>query len=146
MKKMMALLLTVALLLAVVPVSAFAEEEADDSGIQLYSSDYFDGYGTTLTACGNGRIKIVFTAFGADLCDQIGVANYMVQELGDDGRWVDVSGLLNGETGRNMLSYTFGRYFNGVAGETYRVKVTFICIKGGGYETKNFTSGRIKAK
>jgi hypothetical protein len=99
-----------------------------------------------MSAPGNGRIGITFRAVGTDICNQIGVANYSVQKLHEDGHWEAVSGLLSGQTGTNVASYTFGRYFQGVAGETYRIQVTFVCVIGTGMEHKSYTSGRITAK
>ena len=110
------------------------------------ASNYFTSYGTTMSAPGNGLIAITFKAVGTGLCNQIGVANYMVQKKNDAGNWEDVSGLLSGQTGSNVASYTFGRYFQGVAGETYRVKVTFTCIIGTSGETKAYTSGTVTAR
>ena len=57
-----------------------------------------------------------------------------------------MSGQLSGQTGTNVASYTFGRYFQGVAGETYRIQVTFLCTINNSTETKSYTSGRITAK
>ena len=99
-----------------------------------------------MSAPGGGLIGITFKAVGTGICNQIGVATYWVQRLEDNGNWTDVSGQLSGQTGTNVASYTFGRYFQGVAGETYRIQVTFLCIIGTGYETKSYTSGRITAK
>ena len=99
-----------------------------------------------MSAPGNGLIGITFRAVGTDICNQIGVASYHVQKQLDDGGWEDVSGLLSGQTGTNVASYTFGRYFQGVAGETYRIQVTFYCAIGNGSEFKSYTSGRITAK
>ena len=110
------------------------------------ASNYFASYGTSMSAPGGGRIGITFRAVGTDICNQIGVATYQVQRRDDAGNWEDVSGLLSGQTGSNVASYTFGRYFQGVAGETYRVKVTFVCSIGTGMEHKSYTSGRITAK
>ena len=98
-----------------------------------------------MSAPGNGLIGITFRAVGTDICNQIGVANYHVEKLTDEG-WVNVSGSLSGQTGTNVASYTFGRYFQGVAGETYRIQVTFVCVIGTGMEHKSYTSGRITAK
>ena len=95
---------------------------------------------------GGGGINITFKAVGTGICNQIGVANYQVFRIDDDGDWDPVSGLLSGQTGTNVASYTFGRYFQGVAGETYRIQVTFLCCIGTGVETKSYTSGRITAK
>ena len=99
-----------------------------------------------MSAPGNGLIAITFKAVGTGLCNQIGVANYQVFRQDDDGNWEAVSGLLSGQTGTNVASYTFGRYFQGVAGETYRIQVTFYCAIGTGCEFKSYTSGRITAK
>ena len=110
------------------------------------ASNYFTSYGTTMSAPGNGLIGITFRAVGTDICNQIGVANYHVEKLDENGRWYTVSGTLSGQTGTNVASYTFGRYFQGVAGETYRIQVTFLCTINNSTETKSYTSGRITAK
>jgi hypothetical protein len=99
-----------------------------------------------MSAPGNGGIAITFRAVGTDICNQIGVANYQVFKLNDDGNWEAVSSVFSGQTGTNVASYTFGRYFQGVAGETYRIQVTFVCAIGTGMEFKSYTSGRITAK
>ena len=99
-----------------------------------------------MSAPGNGLVAITFRALGTGICNQIGVANYFVEKQLEDGRWESVSGLLPGQTGTNVVSYTFGRYFQGVAGETYRIQVTFLCCIGTGVETKSYTSGTITAR
>ena len=99
-----------------------------------------------MSAPGNGLIGITFRAVGTDICNQIGVASYHVDRLDENGNWVNVSGLLSGQTGTNVASYTFGRYFQGVAGETYRIQVSFLCVINNTSEIKSYTSGRITAK
>ena len=99
-----------------------------------------------MSAPGGGGINITFKAVGTDICNQIGVANYHVERLNDDGYWENVSGALSGQTGTNVASYTFGRYFQGVAGETYRIQVSFLCVINNTSEIKSYTSGRITAK
>ncbi len=64
----------------------------------------------------------------------------------DAGHWENISGSLSGQTGTNVASYAFGRYFQGIAGETYRIQVTFYCAIGNGCEHKSCTSGIITAK
>lgn len=140
MKKVLSLILILALLCSNALNSVLAEENTPRS------SNYFTSYGTSMSAPGSGRIGITFKAVGTDICNQIGVASYHVQKLNDDGKWEDVSGLLSGQTGSNVASYTFGRYFQGVAGETYRIQVTFVCTIGTGMEHKSYTSGKITAK
>lgn len=137
MKKVLSLMLILTLLCPCVFAYALAETRA---------SNYFSSYGTSMGAPGGGGINIAFKAVGTGICNQIGVASYTVQRLDDDGSWDDVSGLLSGQTGSDVASYTFGRYFQGVAGETYRIQVTFLCTINNSTETKSYTSGRITAK
>jgi hypothetical protein len=133
-------LLSIALIITLLCTSLFSCALAENR-----ASNYFSSYGTSMSAPGGGGINITFRAVGTDICNQIGVASYTVEKQTDEG-WVNVSGALSGQTGTNVASYTFGRYFQGVAGETYRIQVTFLCIIGTGYETKSYTSGRITAK
>lgn len=136
MKNAVSILLVLVLLCTSLFSCAAAEARA---------SNYFSSYGTSISAVGGGKIYITFRAVGTGLCNQLGVANYTVQKKTDAG-WVDVSGLLSGQTGTNVASYSFGRYFQGVAGETYRVRVSFLCIINNSSEIKSYTSGRVTAK
>ena len=137
MQKVLSILLVLTILSACIFSCAFAETRA---------SDYFTCYGTTMSAAGGGGINITFKAVGTCLCNQIGVAGYHVEKKNDEGEWVNVSGALSGQTGTNVASYCFGRYFQGVAGETYRIQVTFVCVINNGMESKSYTSGSITAK
>lgn len=140
MKHVIILILILSLLCPSVFSNAIAE------GAMQRSSNYFISYGTSMGTTGNGGIAITFKAVGTGLCNQIGVATYQVQKLNDDGDWVFISGAFAGQTGTNVASYCFGRYFQGVAGETYRIQVTFLCTINNGTETKSYTSGRITAE
>ena len=137
MKHALSIALILTLLCSCVFSFAVAETKA---------SNYFSSYGTSTSAIGGGQIYITFRAVGTDICNQIGVANYHVEKLDENGRWYTVSGALSGQTGTNVASYTFGRYFQGVAGETYRIQVTFVCAIGTGMEHKSYTSGRVTAR
>lgn len=139
MKHLIAILVVLTLLTSTMISCVLAEQQTRDSA-------YFTSYGTSMSAPGNGLIGITFRAVGTDICNQIGVANYHVEKLNENGGWENVSGALSGQTGTNVASYTFGRYFQGVAGETYRIQVTFTCIINNSGETKSYTSGRITAK
>lgn len=139
MRKALSIMLLLSLLFSCAVSYVVADEPA------VCSSNYFTSYGTSMTAIGSGMIYITFKAVGTDICNQIGVASYHVEKLTDEG-WVNVSGLLSGETGCNVASYTFGRYFQGVAGETYRIQVSFVCVIDCGMETKTYTSGKLTAK
>lgn len=137
MKKYIALMLVVLLAL-----SMFGTASAED--VVPYSSNYFHSYGTVMSKAGGGAILITFTTTAMGFCDQLGVASYTVEKETDEG-WVNVSGLLVGQCGSNVVDYSFARYFQGVKGETYRVNVTFIAVMGGGMESKVFTGGPITA-
>lgn len=139
MKRIFSILLAMVLICSLFPL-AQAEQ-----AIQPRDSAFFSSYGTTLSRQGGGTIKIVFTANGMGICNTLGVVTYQVERLDDEGYWEDCSGLLNGQTGSNVGSYTFSRYFYGVPGEVYRVKVVFVCSIDGELEHKTYTSGRIKA-
>ena len=139
MKKFVSMVLAV-MLLFVCTVSTYAESE-----LIPYNSDYFANYGVSLSNEGSAMIKIVFSADGAEICDEIGVATFLVERYDENGNWENVSGLINGQTGSNTLSYTFSKYFQGVEGERYRVQVTFVSIIDNSAEYKTHTSGVITA-
>lgn len=140
MKKLLSIALAFVLLFPC--VFSYALAENDDSR----ASNYFASYGTSISCAGGGGLNITFKAVGTNICNQLGVATYQVLKLNDDGGWEAVSGLLSGQTGSNVVSYTFGRYFQGVAGETYRIQVMFVCVIDNGMETKSYTSGSVTAR
>lgn len=140
MKRMLALILGILMIFPCMAMAAQPEE------IAPYSSNYFHCYGTTLGNQGNGVILITFSTTGTGICDTIGVANFWVEKLGDDGYWDNVTGVVPGQTASGVVTYTFSKYFQGVPGETYRVQVTFISVRNGGAETKSYTSARITAR
>ena len=115
---------------------------------ETFSSNYFACYGAALSDAGGHKLSVTFSTTGMGICDELGVANYAVQKLVtlDDGStgWMDVTGTLSGSTGHNVGSYTFSILFQGVAGETYRVRAVFICVKTingvASSETKSYTS------
>lgn len=139
MKRFLFVLLVFVLVCGMVPLAQA------ESAIQPRDSAFFSSYGTTLSRQGGGTIKIVFGATGMGICNTLGVATYEVERLNDEGYWEDCSGLLDGQTASNVGSYTFSRYFYGIPGEVYRVKVTFYCSIDGEAEFKSYTSRRIEA-
>ena len=141
MKKVVSIFLAALLMTSLMLVPAYAELD-----VGLYNSDYFSSYGTVLSNVGNCIIKIVFAADGTEICDEIGVATFQVQRYDENGNWEDVTGMVVGETGENVVSYTFSKYFQGVLGERYRVQVTFVSYIDGSAEYKTYTSGVITAK
>ena len=140
MKKFIAMILAVSMLLCS-SVAFAALPETDE----IQQSNYFQSYGMAVTAIGSGRLQLSFSCSAVGLADQLGVANYMVQRKYSSGNWEDITGFLSGSTSTNTTSHSFSKIFYGVAGETYRVKCTFICVKGGSSETKAYTSIKKKA-
>ena len=140
MKRFIAFLLALTLLLC--STAAFATTDNDEPTRQ---SDYFASYGMSLSAIGGGKIRATFTCTAEGYATTLGVVNYEVQRKDSSGNWEDVSGWLTGKTGSNVHTYSFSKTINGTAGQTYRVKCTFICAKDGGVETKSYTSGSKKA-
>ena len=128
MKQFLSLALVICLLVGIcVPASA-AVIIPDGT----FSSDYFSSYGCVINDNGGHVLHITFTVHGMGICDEIGVAVFCVQKLitTDDGsHWVDLTGLIPGQTRTNAMYCTYGVNFQGVAGERYRVSATFICAK-----------------
>ncbi len=142
MKRIVSLFLVIALLMSC--GIAFAADESDSKAL-LRNSNYFDLYGIVLNASGGGVVEFVFTVAGVGMCSTLGVVNYMVQKY-ENGGWVDMTGLLPGETISNDVAHVFARSYAGVKGGIYRVTCTFISINSYGVGTKSFTSVSITAK
>lgn len=140
MKKLISMVLAICLMCS--GLICFAQAETE---ITPRNSAYFVNYGTDLSKEGNGKIKIVFSTHATGVASTLGVATYQVDRLDSNGNWEDCSGTLNGKTASNVGCYTFSKYFYGIKGETYRVKVTFACTMNGGSEYKAYTSARITA-
>ncbi|MBQ2952193.1 MAG: hypothetical protein IJE07_01410 [Clostridia bacterium] len=138
MKKIFSFMMIFALIFGAMSVSASA-----DTIFAPRSSNCFHCYGTSMGDAGNGVLSITFDCVGMGICSQLGVASYTVEKLDDEGNWENVSGLLEGQTGSDCASYSFGRYFYGRVGETYRLCVTFICTLNGLTESRVYTSGSI---
>jgi len=137
MKRFMALILVVTLMICVGAI-AHAEEN------ETRASDYFNSYGTTLSKSGT-KINITFSCSSGSIASQLGVSNYYVQRYNTtSGEWATVSGPHNGSYSYNASSHSFAKTFQGVNGEKYRVKCTFLCVKNGTAETKSYTSQSIK--
>lgn len=134
MKRVFALILTFMLLMT--SVSACAVEPRD--------SDYFNSYGASLSKLGDGDIRITFSCDAVGTASRLGVSSFSVYKY-DGSEWDRVSGPNSGSYGYGVSSYSFSRTFYGVAGEKYRVEVTFLCAKDGGAENKTYTSGSIVA-
>ena len=135
MKRYLALILVILTMLCVGSI-AVAEED------NTRASNYFNSYGITLSKPGSAKLNITFACTSAGgTASQIGVSTYAVQRYDEDaGSWTAVTGWLNGTYSYNASSHSFAKTFQGVNGETYRVKCTFLCVKDGTAESKSYTS------
>ena len=140
MKKFIAVLLAMSILLCGTVAFAALPETGE-----IQASNYFQSYGMAITALGGGRLNLTFSCTAVGVANQLGVSTYCVQKKNSSGEWVDISGWLSGSTKYNTTSHSFSKTFYGVAGETYRVKCTFLCVKNNSSETKSYTSGKKKA-
>ena len=140
MKNMVSLVLVLCLLVGMT-CPAFAAVNNPD-GIQ--ASNYFASYGISIGDNGGHRLHITFSTTGVGVCDEIGVDKQFTLEDGSK-IWSTVAGPVAGQTSHNTSFCTFGANFQGIAGETYRVRAVFICTKtiNGvvGTETKTSTTG-----
>lgn len=138
MKRYLALILVILAMLCMGSV-VMAEED------NTRASNYFNSYGIALSKPGSAKLNITFSCTGAGTASQIGVSNYYIQRYYEDsGLWATVSGPHNGSYSYNASSHSFSKTFQGVNGETYRVRCTFLCTKNGTTETKTYTSRSVK--
>ena len=138
MKRYLALILVVLSLLCMSSM-AIAEENNESR-----ASNYFSNYGISLSAPGSGKITFTMSCTSVGTASQLGVSSYSVHKYTDSGWLVVASG--SGSYKYNTSSYALSKTFNGVSGEQYRVKCTFLCSKSDGtVETKTYTSRTITA-
>jgi len=144
MRKSLSILLVCVLFMSMSIVPAHAALPEPD---EPAASNYFTYYGTSMSRQGGGTLLLTFSTAGVGMCDVLGVADFDVQCWdADDEEWVNVVTNAPGETGTNVPSYTFSRYFYGTSGQTYRLVVTFVCTKYGmGTELKYYISPAIVA-
>lgn len=138
MKRILALIL-VALSLLCFTALAYAEENENTR-----ASNYFSNYGISVSKVGGGKIEFTMSCSAHGTASQLGVASYNVQKYTDSGWVIVASG--TGTYKYNTSSYALSKTFNGIAGEKYRVKCTFLCNKSDGTgETKSSTSPSVTA-
>lgn len=144
MKRRISIVLTFVLLFTAMCIPAHAAVPPTD---EPAASDYFIRYGTCISRQGGGTLLITFSTTGVGLCDVLGVATFRIECWDeDDEHWYAITVDIPGETGTNVATYNFSRYFYGTAGRKYRVCVVFICTKYGmGSETKPYSSPAIVA-
>lgn len=136
MKRIITILLIV--LSLIICCTALADDETSPR-----ASNYFGSYGISVSKLGSGKIGFTMSCTSMGTASQLGVSSYRVQKYTSSG-WVTVA--TGGSSYKyGVTSFALSKTFNGVAGEKYRVKCTFLCTKDGTSETKSSTSPSVTA-
>lgn len=133
-----------ALLLAVVLTGAFTFAAAAEAEIMPRASEYFSSYSVGITPKAGGKLSVRFSTTGVETSSTLGVTTYQLQKK-VDGVFQNVGDEQSGSVGYNTIEHTFTRTCQGVAGEIYRVKATFVCDNSKGYKTQVYYSSSAKA-
>lgn len=138
MKRFLALIL-VAISLLCISSMALAEESPSSR-----ASNYFENYGISVSKLGGGKIQFTMSCSAVGTASQLGVSSYRVQKYTSSG-WVTVA--TGGSSYKyGVTSFALSKTFNGIAGEKYRVKCSFLCTKSDATsETKSSTSPSVTA-
>lgn len=133
-----------ALILVVFSILCLSSIAMADENENTRASNYFQSYGISVSKLGGGKIEFTMSCSAAGTASQLGVSSYTVYRY-DDGSWTYITSGSGGYK-YNTSSYALSKTFNGVAGEKYRVKCTFLCNKSDGTgETKSSTSPSVTA-
>lgn len=132
-----------ALLLAALALMCFTSIALADDNDSARASNYFQNYGISIAPIGSGKVTFTMSCSAVGTASQLGVSSYTVYRY-DDGGWTYVASGSGGYK-YNTSSYALSKTFNGVAGEKYRVKCTFLCAKNGTAENKSSTSPSVTA-
>ena len=133
----------ITILLIAVSILCLCSNCLAEDNLDSRASDYFASYGISLSSGGSGKINFTMNCASHGTASQLGVTSYNVQKYTSSG-WVSVaSGGSNYKYG--VSSYALSKTFNGISGEKYRVKCTFLCVKNGTAESKAYTSRTITA-
>lgn len=136
MKKMLSLLCALLLCTGLIPCASAESPVQWDSRTLFTNNIYLSTPGTT-------TLSITFTCVGTSICDQIGVASFYVERQDSNGNWYTVAGPYTGQCGTDVASYSFGRYYYGTPGVTYRVNATFYSTVNGATDTAILTSAAV---
>ncbi|WP_102410636.1 hypothetical protein [Beduinella massiliensis] len=133
-----------ALLLAVVLTGAFTFAAVAEAEIMPRASEYFSSYSVGITPKAGGKLSVRFSTTGVETSSTLGVTTYQLQKK-VDGVFQNVGDEQSGSVGHSTIEHTFTRTCQGVAGEIYRVKATFVCENSKGYKTQVYYSSSAKA-
>lgn len=134
----------VALLLAVLLTGVFTFTAVAEEVIMPRASEYFSSYSIAITPKAGGKLSVRFSTTGAEESSILGIAVFQLQKK-VDGVFQNVGEEQTGSIGNNVAEHTFTRTCQGVPGEIYRVKASFVCQNSKGYKTQAAYSSSAKA-
>lgn len=134
----------IALLLAVLLTGAFTFAAAAEEEIMPRASEYFSSYSVGITPKAGGKLSVRFRTTGVETSSTLGVTTYQLQKK-VDGVFQNVGDEQSGNVGNNVNEHIFTRTCQGIPGEIYRIRATFVCQNSKGYKTQIYYSSSAKA-
>jgi len=115
----------------------------------LRASDYLQSYSASIIPGSNGALDISFTVRGTSTMDELGSTMIVLREK-DGSSWKVVKTFLHTDY-INMLSsnrvlYSSKVTYSGQSNKSYYAVVTFRAAKGGGGDTKPYTTAEVIAQ
>lgn len=116
------------------PVQALAAEAR--------ASAWFTGYGASIVAAGNGKIKIEFTVVGTGTMTKLGASTIDIYK--SNGAFIKtISYTTSGNgymMGYNTAFHSGSVPYSGVAGQKYYAVVNFYAKNSSGSDTRSYTT------
>lgn len=139
-KRIIAIGLALALLLAALPTGACAEEAETD---ETRASNYLNAYTAYLTAGTTGHVRVNFAVYATNYMDIVGVFSITVRN--DDGTIHQIiwGSTANGLERANYWCHANTYTLNLVSGNTYYCNVKVIAQDASGSDTRTITTSRI---
>lgn len=143
MKRTIAFLLTLSLLLACVFGTFTTASATDGNGISLFASSYFTSYSATASANSNKTVSVTFNVTATGIMTTLGVSSIKIQKY-SSGSWTTVETLTTSNTTglqkSNAMNYANTVKSGTQSTGTYRAYVTFYAKNSSGSESKTYTT------
>lgn len=112
------------------------------------ASAWLSGYGASVVASGNGKIKVEFTVVGTGTMAKLGASIIYIYKS-DGTRIATISHATEGNEymmGYNTAFHSGSVPYSGVAGQKYYAVVTFYAKNSSGSDYRNYTTSITTAK
>lgn len=138
-KKVLALILIVAISISTVALADNSAESAND--VQPRASAYIDSYSGSIKPTGNGNFKIVFSIVGTGTMTKIGALSICIYK---NGTQVDsFSYNMTGRSGMmayNTVAHADTETYSGVSGASYYARIAFYAKNSSGSDIKYYNT------